>query len=41
MIIIKNIFNNCDTVNDDDNDDNGESIRFQVLGFPTSFKEYF
>ena len=27
MIIIKNIFNNCDTVNDDDNDDDGESIR--------------
>ena len=26
MIIIKKIFNNCDTVNDDDNDDDGESI---------------
>lgn len=32
MIIIKNIFNNCDNVNDD-NDDDGESIRCPSFRF--------
>ena len=35
MIIIKNIFNNCDTVNDDDNDDDGESIRCPSFRYNT------